>query len=274
MTKALEEEVLADLEAVEKIEEVVTEEQTTEDVVPEVVEQAEPEKEEGAQAEEQSTVADENRKKIEAYKARRAAKLQEEQKKAEAKQSLPQQQEVKQEDSPEDELKSLVEELRRYKKQQEFEQNIKLAERELNMYEEEFRKEITDYDEKVNDAIELTKIRLVKSGVSEKDAEEYVRREKILLADKAVAAGLDPVEAIYNEANLILSVYEEFAAKKGVKKAPAKTNLQALREASKPNALSSSSGRPTKAVQTTFDDMDLDDVHNLSIGDMMNGNFR
>ena len=53
------------------------------------------------------------------------------------------------------------------------------------------------------------------------------------------------MEAVYNEAKEILSIFDKFAEMKGYKKvdgAP-KTNLQAIREINKPNAMSGSAGK-------------------------------
>ena len=127
----------------------------------------------------------------------------------------------------EDENKRLLEELKREKQQRDLELRIQQAGNELKVLEDDFKTAYTDYDDVVNDALELSKIRLMSQGMSEGNAISTLEREKILLADSAASENLDPVEAVYNEAKEILSVFDKFAEMKGYKKvdgAP-KTNL-------------------------------------------------
>lgn len=154
------------------------------------------------------------------------------------------------------------------------EQNIKAAESELVALEAEFKEAFPDYEDKVNQALEITKVRLIESGMSETEADKYLKREKVLLADAAAAAGKDPVEAVYNEAKSILNVFEKYAEKAGyIKPEKKKTNLQALREASKPNAMSGGAGRGAAAAKKTMDDMQLEELDDISIGQMLSGQY-
>lgn len=167
------------------------------------------------------------------------------------------------------ELKEAAELIRQDRAERQFEQSIKAAEKELNSLEPEFKAAFTDYDDVVNDALELTRMRLVADGATEGEAKDYLRREKVLLADRAAAQGKDPVEAVYNEAKSIINVFDAYAEKKGYTKGKAKpkTNLQAMREISKPNAMTG--GSNSKAVKGTFGDMDLQETDDLSIGQML-----
>jgi hypothetical protein len=174
-----------------------------------------------------------------------------------------------------DDNKQLLEELMREKQQRDLENRISAAGNELKVLENDFKTAYTDYDDIVNDALELSKIRLMSQGMSEGNAISTLEREKILLADSAASKNLDPVEAVYNEAKEILSVFDKFAEMKGYKKvdgAP-KTNLQAIREINKPNAMSGGAGKGAAAANPSFDEMeDLNDINNMTIGDLLNEN--
>lgn len=267
MTKALEEEIA-------KLEQ---ETQTTEEDVSDAVREEEAEEvKEPAKAEEETVVAEETdedkQAKLEAYKKR----IQERKAKQEADIAPSRQEQIRQEAQDvvdeQAELRKLVEEMRQFKQQQQFQANLMQAEKELQAYEKEFKEVYSDYDEKVSRAIEFSKLRLMADGMPEAQAEELLRREKVLLADKAAAMGEDPVQAVYDEANKILGWLDMYAEKAGyVKPSKPKTNLQALREASKPNAMSSGTGRGAAAVTRTFDDLgddDLEEIHNTTIWDV------
>ena len=161
-------------------------------------------------------------------------------------------------------------EVQQYIRTQKFEQAVNTAEKELIELEKPFKEAFTDYDDIVSSAIELTKMRLVKDGMTETEADSHLRREKVLVADRAVAQGLDPVEAVYNEGKAILDVFDAYAEKRGYKKGTPKTNLQAMREISKPNAMTGGAGKGAKAGNTTFDELgddDLEEIHNTTIWD-------
>lgn len=156
--------------------------------------------------------------------------------------------------------------------EQQFNQALFRAEQELNAYEKEYREVQPDYDDIVTRAINLTKARLVASGQSESAADAYLRREKVLLADRAAAQGDDPVEAVYNEAKAINDWFESQAEAMGfVRKddGKKKTNLAALREASKPSAATGQSGKGARAKVSSFDEnQDLNDIHNTTLGEL------
>jgi UDP-N-acetyl-D-mannosaminouronate:lipid I N-acetyl-D-mannosaminouronosyltransferase len=213
---------------------------------------------------------DELKQKQDAYKERQRKKREE----LEARQKeLSQQADIAQSNSKqEDEVNKMLAEVLAFKKTQEQEVMIKQAERELQSYEKEYTEAFPDYEDSVKKAIELTKLRLVAEGMDEADAIQYLNREKVLLADRAVAAGLDPVEAIHKEAKTILSTFEQFAELNGYVKAESKekpkTNLQALREASKPNAMTG--GKPASAVKHNFDEEDdMDVIKGATLSDLM-----
>lgn len=195
-------------------------------------------------------------------------KRQEERRKAAEQQAVYEKKAV---EATEDSDKQAIEYFKKLQKQQEFEGKIKQAEVELTNLEGEFKVAYPDYEDKVNQAIKLTKYRLIEEGYSEARAEAELKREKVLLADRAAAQGKDPVEAVYNEANKILKIFEKFAEENGYTKGKKKTNLQALREAAKPNAMSGGAGKGATAARKTFDDMEGDEVDELSIGQLLNG---
>jgi len=150
------------------------------------------------------------------------------------------------------------------------------AETELNSLEEEFKLAFTDYDDVVSTALDITIDRMVQGGMSRRQAEEILRFEKLKIADAAAAKGQDPVEAVYKEGKAIVDWFESYAKKLGYEKTgkqPTKekslTAKAALREAAKPNAISG--GKSATAVARDFDD--LEDVSNLTIGQMMAGKF-
>lgn len=169
--------------------------------------------------------------------------------------------------------KQAIEFVKQLQKQQIFERNIKQAEVELTQLEGEFKVAYPDYEDKINQAIKLTKYRLIQNGMGDAEAEQAVRREKVLLADRAASQGKDPVEAVYNEAKAVLNVFEKYAEDMGYTKKKKTTNLQALREASKPNAMSGGAGKGATAAKKTFDDMDGDDIAELSIGQLLKGGY-
>lgn len=170
-------------------------------------------------------------------------------------------------------LEDKVADLERIAQQQMVEQNIKQAEREFNVIEKEYKDAFPDYEQTVNDALEFTKMRLTEGGVSDVDADDYLRREKVFLAAKAVAAGKDPAEAVYNEAKQIMGFFDKFAESKGyVKPGKSKTNLQTMREMSKPNAMTGGAGKGALANKLSFDEMDdLGDIGEVTIGQMLAG---
>ena len=149
------------------------------------------------------------------------------------------------------------------------------AENELNELEKEFKIAFTDYDDALESALAITKDRMVTGGMSPRQADEALRLEKIKIADAAAARGEDPVEAVYKEANAINSWFDGFAEKRGyTKTAKAKpaslTQKAAMREASKPNAISNGSG--ASAAKHSFDEMD--DISNITFGDMLSGKYK
>lgn len=141
------------------------------------------------------------------------------------------------------------------------------AKREYATLEKDFVEAYPDYTDKVNTAVEFAKSNLMKQGYSEAQALEQIENEKIMVADAAVRAGKDPVEAVYQEANNIETLIHETAAKLGYVKPDKKTNLQKKRELSKPNAMQG--GRGTRAVQKGLMDDDNDELDNMSLGDML-----
>lgn len=158
-----------------------------------------------------------------------------------------------------------------------FEDRKKAATKELKALEKDFKEAFDDYDDVVEFAVQSTVKRLVAQGLDEDDALEKVQTEKLMLADRAAAQGRDPVQAIYDEAigikNWMDSVAEEMGYVRGEKvngKKP-KTNLQAMREASKPNAMTGGTGKGTTATKRTFDDLgddDLEEIKETTIWDL------
>lgn len=163
-----------------------------------------------------------------------------------------------------------IEELKQMAREQKFTRMVNQAEQELIQLEKPFKEAFTDYDDVVSNALAFTKIRLTADGMTESQADAYLRQEKVLLADRAAAQGLDPVEAVYNEAKSIMSTVDKFAEQMGYTKGRPKTNLQAVKEMSKPNAFSGGVGKGAKN-QIGFNDMgdeDLDDIDNFTLGDL------
>jgi len=236
------------------------------------------EKEQQEEKPEELNQVDEDEEEEDEEEKQRILKAQEDYKKrqAERKQkALEQQNQAKYQEQAnatvDDADKQAIEFIKDFQRQQQFQQSIKSAEAELTQLEGEFKVAYPDYEDKVSQAIKLTKSRLVNSGMSELEAEQQLKQEKILLADRAAARGEDPVEAVYNEAKSILGVFEQFAEEMGYTKGKKKTNLQALREASKPNAMSGGTGKGATAARKTFEDLESDEVDELSIGQLLNG---
>jgi hypothetical protein len=153
---------------------------------------------------------------------------------------------------------------------------ILAGEKELKTLERDFVDAFPDYNDVVERALDATKMRMVSQGMDESDVDAYLRKEKVLIADRAAAQGLDPVEAVYNEAKGIVSWLDGYAEKMGYvkngEKAKLKTNLQAIREISKPAAVGT--GRGTGAAKKTFDEMDdLEEIGQVTLGDLMSGNI-
>ena len=271
MTKALE----AEIAELDKEEEAATEstEEVTEEGTEETETPTETEEETVKEAEEnqEEPTDDEKQEKQDQYHARQKAKREDQAKR---------QEEVQTQESLEDEgdpdemeaMKAQMAQLTHIARRQQYQTNIKQAEKELNGLEVEFKEAFTDYDEVVNDALELTKMRLVADGVPSGEADDYLREKKVLIADEAAARGEDPVEAVYKEGKAIISVFDAYAEKKGyaVNGKP-KTNLQTIRELNKPNAMTGGAGRGATAAKTTFDDLgddDLEEIRNTSIWDV------
>lgn len=155
---------------------------------------------------------------------------------------------------------------------QRYQESLKAAEIELETYEKEFSTVFKDYSELVDRAIDIEKRRIMQLGLSERQAEDHLREQKVLLADRAAAQGEDPVEAVYKEAKKITSWFDEEAARMGyVKQGKKQTNLAAQRKASKPNAVSGGAGQGANAVSKTFDalgDDDMEEIKNTTIWDI------
>ena len=258
MTKALEEEV-------KRLDE---EEASTEGEVKEEVEEQEETSEEEGEDEEEAK-SEEQEKKEEQYRERQKAKREEQ-----AKQVVENVEEAENADDPGEmaALKAKVAQFDKVVQNQQFNVRVKQAEKELNGLETEFKAVFTDYDSVVDDALELSKIRLVANGATDGEADDYLRREKVLLADKAASRGKDPVEAVYKEAQQILSVFDTYAEKKGyVKSGKPKTNLQSMREINKPNAMTGGAGRGANAGKTSFSELgqeDLEEIQNTNIWEL------
>lgn len=182
---------------------------------------------------------------------------------------------LKKEEGEKDDIEALKAQMAQYDrvvKQQQYKDSVRAAERELSGLETEFKEAFPDYQDKVDSALEFSKMNLVSQGYTELQASEYLQEQKVLIADKAAAEGKDPVEAVYQEANNILGVVENFAEKMGYKKESKKTNLQARREMSKPNAMTG--GSSMSSPKLSYDEMEAEDIDNLSIGDMLAGKHK
>lgn len=212
-------------------------------------------------------------KKQEAYRERQKQKQDEQRRRQEELQKKSEDTTQNFTKSEEKELEDLKRDMHQIIQQQRIEQAIKSAERELEELEGDFREAFTDYDEKVNNALELTKLNLKKNGMTDSQADDYLRREKVLIADRAAAQGKDPVEAVYQEAQKVLSVFDEYAEMRGYKLSDdkPKTNLQKMREINKPNPMTGGTGRGATAAKTEFDDLgddDLETIQNTRIWDV------
>ena len=281
MTKALEEEI-KQMEDDEKkdAEEQTSEEEATEEVVEEkpVDEVEESSEEETAEEEEpKEEVTDEELlKKQEHYRKRQEKRAQKKQEEAEA---TPIQEDDSEELSEIEQLKLQVQSLTNVAHQNQYNQLVDRAEIELEGYEEEFRDAFPDYDDTVNRALDITKMRMKQNGMRDKEINEHLRREKIMIADRAASSGKDPVEAVYKEAQAINGWFDSAAESMGYVKqdtpnAKPKTKMAAMREASKPNSFGS--GQGTAAHKKTFDEMDDDDmeeIDGLTIGQMLKGDY-
>ena len=245
------------------------------------VEQEETQEESSEEGEEEGSGEEESaedkaarqKEKQEAYYKERQRKKEEAEAKATKAQHQPQDNSTPSENKDDvDQLRKDLEPLFKVAQKQQFDTQVKQAQKELEVLEQPFREAFDDYDSYVSEAIELSKFRLMEKGYSEADALNYLETEKVLLADRAASQGLDPVEAVYNEAKEIVGVFDKYAEMKGyVKKGRPKTNLEAAREIAKPNALNSGAGRDAKAVKTDFDDLDdsdLEEIQSATLGDL------
>lgn len=210
----------------------------------------------------------EKQKKQEAYRERQRKKAEE---KKQQLQAYDNQVQESVNNIDEDEQKAAIEFVKSFRQQQEFVIKLNQAEKELQTLENDFKEAFTDYDDVVNDALEFSRLRLVDQGMTESQANEALRREKILIADRAAAQGIDPVEAVYNEAKSIMKVIDRYVEKKGLKKDERpKTNLQAIREINKPNAMTGGKGRGATVRSTSFDDLEnLEDIDAVPLGELM-----
>ena len=247
--------------------------EVSEEVVEEPTQEAEEQEEEKTELSEEEQ---ERQRKQQAYRDRKAREIEErakqEQRAAElaeqAVSSTPSSQE------PSDDLEAIKRKMDEYDsivKQQQFQSSIKQAERELAELEKPFVEAFPDYQDKVNQAIELSKLDMISQGYTEAESTIYLNQQKVLVADVAAAQGLDPVEAVYNKAKQTLGVFEKFAESQGYVKAGAKpkTNLQAQREASKPNAMTG--GSSMSSQKRDYENLDMEEVEDLTLADMLKG---
>ena len=285
MTKALEEEVkqLEEQEAAqesavkspEEIEESADEVQPEAEVKTPVEESGEPEESKGA--EEASEADAGQQEEDESLKQQKIDAYRERVEKRKAQQQAPQPEvqvnyEKSDDEISDDDVKAFIKQQKQQQKEREqaiyIEKMVEKAKGEVASYEKEYAEVFPAYTSDVENALEFTKLRLVKDGMSEADADKYLEREKVMIADRAVAEGRDPIEAIHIEAKKINEILEAYADKMGYQKA-AKTNLQAIREASKPNAATGGGGKGALASKKEYSDFEGDEVDNLSVGQML-----
>lgn len=231
-----------------------------EEATTEIVEVEEKKEEEDKTEDGESEASDDEEilKKQEAYRSFREREKQRAQKEAEAVAAALAAKKEPPKDNKEDDLA----EVKAFIQHQKLERQIVQAEAELIALEKPFKEAFTDYDDVVKNALEFTKIRLTEQGYTPEQADAYLRREKVLLADAAAARGDDPVEAVYNEAKSIMNTVDKFAAQLGYSKGKPKTNLQAAKELAKPNAFSGGAGRGAKN-EFRKEDMGDDDLQSL-----------
>lgn len=168
---------------------------------------------------------------------------------------------VKKEQDEFAEMKAQMQQVQGLLQDQQYQNSLKAAGQEFKVLENDFKEAFDDYDDQVKMASELVKTRLMDSGLSEADALAQIEEKKLILAANAHAQGIDPVEAVYSEVKQINSSFEKFAEMNGyTKSTKPKTNMQALREINKPNAMSAGTGRDTAAVKTEFEEMDDSDM--------------
>lgn len=274
---------IEELEKVETTEEVA--EQKPEEKTEEVVEEAKEEPAVEPAAEEAKPEDEEAKLKAaqEAYRERQRAKKEEAARKAEEAAKLAQAEEEARKareaanaNQETDATKILAEKLSAVDQilyEQKIQQWQKNAEKELASLEKEYKIAFPDYDDLVSTALDITKDRMIQGGMSEYEATEALRIEKLKIADAAAARGEDPVEAVYKEAKAINTWFETYASKLGYVKQGANqkpiTQKAALREAAKPNA--TMGGKGAAAIKPSYDEMD--DVSDLTIGQMLSGNF-
>jgi hypothetical protein len=273
--------LLKEIEEMETTQEVVEEikEEKVEEIIEEVVENpVEEVKEEVAEAKDEE--AEKLKAAQEAYRERQRAKKEEAAKKAEESARLAQEEAARKEAASKpietDEAKLLAAKLEQVDQiilEQKMQKWIGAAERELGEIEKEYKVVFPDYDDLVSTAMDITKDRMVQGGMTEQQANEALRLEKLKIADAAAARGEDPAEAVYKEAKAINTWFQTYASKLGYVKQGASqkpiTQKAALREASKPNAMTG--GKGAAAIKPNYDEMD--DVSDLTIGQMLSGNY-
>lgn len=138
--------------------------------------------------------------------------------------------------------------------------------------EKEFAENISDYAQTKEFAQNALKKRLMARGMTEAQAASQIELDMLKLANMAHKNNMDPVEAVYKEAKQINQWIESIAEEMGyVKAKKPKTNVQALREASKPNAMTGGLGRSSRASKKSWQDLDtVEEVREVTLRELMN----
>lgn len=154
-------------------------------------------------------------------------------------------------------LKEKTKKLDDIEEQQRRQEQIEAAKNELSGYEQAFKKSTPDYDEVLQNAMEVErrKIKAVYPNMTDTQINNHLEQSKIQLASTAMNNGRDPVEALY-----------EYASAYGTPTKKPKTNLQAKKELSKPNAIGT--GQGAIARTKTFNDLEEKDLDNLTFAEM------
>lgn len=224
------------------------------------------EKEEQEESSEDQEV-DEKTKKEQEFLERRRKRAQKEREEREHYQESTREYSQEQEDD--------LQELRQAAQELKLQKSIARDRRVFQEMEKDFSENISDYTKTKEQAIEILKEQYIMNGMSEVEAMSQIEVDMLLKANKAYMSNLDPVEEVYKEAKKINDFIDHIASKRGYVKEPnfkPKTNMQALREASKPNAMTGGLGRGGRAVKTSFDEMDdLESIQQATLRDVRRG---
>lgn len=168
-------------------------------------------------------------------------------------------------------LKNSVAALQQFVQPQIERQLVQGDEQAYKLMEADYVQAYPEYTSDMERAKKALLMRLKADGLSDDEASYAVRREMMVQANLAHRSGLDPVEHLHNEAKKINGWLDQYVQEMGYAPTKAiKTNLQAQRAASRPNAMIGGAGKGANASVKKFSEMgddDLEEIKNTTIWD-------